>query len=255
MSFKLKYSVKKDSITPGVMHSLNMISTGSKTDVVIKEHVSEIGIIMCIVYFLTIFYLYLSSIPYLKFPDTMTLSHSLKYSEKIGSIIFLVLFVCLLISLFTIDKGFITPNSSELKKSLVFMSFAMLICFLLMFIITPSKRNNSQMKYHALLAFIILVYIIYSSFSYVLVYKEIYESNEIINILEGISYGILAFGLCMFLLFGVILVGPSRLYGPLSFCIALCEICILLLYGSILSIITTMPKLIDLQLNCEAKVL
>jgi hypothetical protein len=247
---QFKVPVVRKRISPtGAQGALNIETDLIKN--VPKNKSSEVGIVLIIVTICLLLQLYISGKP--TWPDKLTLSHTFEFAGqgyfgpkgKYMSIGLLLLFTVLLVY-FLMEKGFFSKNASDIKKSLAGISFAILGAFLTLFIIVPEK---STLISHAFMAMLVLFFLIFLTLSFFLVYGEIYENEGLLKDLENIMASMVVFTLLIFVCFLVEHQFPScKRLAPVG--IAGCEVIIMVLFISALGIMTVMPEMYDLKMNC-----
>lgn len=244
--FKLKHPAVREisyKLAPGQLASDQKSSVQVITNV--DAHSSSIiGIITVVTFILLTFFTYYTARKSLEIPRKMTLSEAFQYSNRHICVPLLLLFTILIIYSL-IEKGFISPHSSPLKKSLAGVSFAVLTFFMLLFIVPPSKE---EFRKHAFVAIFCMTFIIFSAVSLATIYADIYENTGLISDMQNIAWGICAFS-------GLILISFVLRFSNFasitftSFLTAISEIIILILYTSLLGILTVMPEMYDISYN------
>ena len=243
MNYKLKYPTTPTTPSKPIPQQ-SLLSAISRNEV--KSFYSNSGLFLLIIYFFMFFYFYYSSRKHLS-KNEFTLSRALQYSEKKFSTLLLVALVCALFSTY-IDKGLISNNSSIEKKSLIYILFSILGLFLLLFLIPPT---NKEIKKHAVVVFFLLCFIIFSSFVYSYLYDSVFEQEHLITTINYLTYILsILFGIIGF--FFILLIGFDI---NTSVYIGITEVFIILSYGIVIGVLGNLPKLVDLDLNCSAKIL
>lgn len=262
---KTEAPVEKPPTKPGVQAQLPSRALAqlpslalTPTEETIPTDLSVVGVILVVVYFLMFIYIYGSARQkgYLTMSLTdnygMTTSEAFQYSEKIGSTILIVTMIGLMIGML-IEKGFVT-GSSILKTSLISVSFVILLSFLLLFLIPLGKRHKTRTNIHIVLAGILIFFMIYSTYVFSILYQEVYESEGWLIHLENFSYTLTALAIAMLILFLYMMYSVNKFsgikYNRISMGIAVLEFLIITIYGFVLGIVSTLPKLIDYEELC-----
>ena len=227
----------------GQLGQLGQLDQSSKK-VFSEPKISNIGISFIVVFYSCFLYIYLSSWFKSKKIYLMTVSNALIKTERIGSTVLFVLMAALQMGLL-IEKGFVSEGSSSIKKSLVAVLFSILLGFLLLFLIPPTITS---LRLHILITGIILSFMIFSSYAYIYIYTDVYNSTGNITNMENITYSLTVFTILVMVFF--IISGFFKKYKKFSNVIAILEIIIIVLYGSVVAMLSTLPKLVDLEKIC-----
>jgi hypothetical protein len=245
----------KNLMKPDIRFSINSGLFTNTPDILIDSVKSSndakiIGSLAVIFYFMSFLWIYGSSwFNYditltLKDSKGFTLSEAFDHSEKIGSTTLLVIMTSLLIGLL-IEQGFIEGSQSvaysELRYSLVIITFVILASFLLLFWVPISKKNIIQMSSHGFVAFLILFFALFSSYVYYTSYKEFIES-DLVSSIEYLTYSICILILIIVISLFVGFSNPKWEKITSSF-IAGAEIIYIIVYGVILSLFTQLPSI------------
>ena len=143
----------------------------SKNTIETVKSTKNLGISTGIIYLLMYVYIYVSAYTNMKtngveLSYVTTTSESYQHCEKKLTIVFLIVFLALLQALFN-KQNFYKDSRSI---SVVAINYVIIMCWLLFFYIVPSnfdqitKQKNSNV-YHFVLAFIVLVSVMYNSFT------------------------------------------------------------------------------------------
>ncbi len=187
-----------------------------------------------------------------------TLSEAFKYGNRKITTVLCVLFTGLYIGLM-IDKGFLSNVSTgtedsfnSVKTGIIVLSFCLLLGFLFLFLIPPPTENNVyQSSIHFVLAIFILLFIIISSLLITYIYNNEYKDNEIIKVLSGLTYSILAITILIVIIgISAMFVGRDFVKQVLWRILASGELIIMILYSVIILLFSIMPRLIDYKKIC-----
>jgi hypothetical protein len=197
----------------------------------------------------TIFYMYITSRKKLKFhitknSATYTFSEAVENSEKIGSVILIILFLAFLQSLFTIQN--FNRNNFE-RASLVVVNYIVVLGILLLFYIGPSKYVG-----HGFIALVLTTTILYTSAMINILYHRFYTDDSLYE-LNTITYTIVAFFILLVLVFGVFAVTrfSGNYYIIVHHILSISELGFLFLYSIFIIYFGQMPKLMaDSELSC-----
>lgn len=184
----------------------------------------------------------------------ITLSEALEHSEKIGATVLMVTFSALYIGLLS-NKGFLIGND-YLRLSIIGANFVLLLGFLLLFLIPPSRNSYKQALLHFILAGIVIIFTIYSNFMISEIYRNEYQENEYTNTLLGLASVSSIFGILviMIVIFSFFVKLKKRIYEILFSIIGISEIIIIILFGISLLLFSLMPEIPDLDYICQGYV-
>jgi hypothetical protein len=211
------------------------------------------GLFACLFYFLFFSYLYGSSIykgklsTSLKSAHGFTLSESFEFSEKIVSTMLLVTLSGLLVGLL-IEKGFVS-DKNPLKITIVAITFGCLMFLLLLFFVPPSLKSYSQERSHIIITSILLFFMISSSCGYSILYRDLFKNVDgELATMYVFTLLMMIFAFVILLLFtftSIFYFKNHRKIMEISTAIAIFEIFILILYGVVIGILSTLPPLLD----------
>ncbi len=246
---KLKYPVVVED-TPGVQQ---LLVRKNNSDLEQPTNESQIIAIMSsVALVLSVLYMYYTSRSKLQFTlkngsNSYTFSEAAEHSEKIGSIIFIILFLALLQCLFTI-QNFNRYNFE--RASLVAVNYIVVLGLVLLFYI----RSNKYLG-HGFVAVILTITIVYTSSMVNVLYHRFYtdDSLQSLNIISYIILAFFCFLIVVFILFAVSRFS-GRYYVIVHHILAISELSLLGLYAIFICYFGQLPKLMsDDELSCVIK--
>ncbi len=180
-----------------------------------------------------------------------TLSASFEHSEKIGTTLFVVIFMALLQALFSYQNIY----STDPKRSpIIAFNYIIILCWLLFMFIFPSRTvGKLQLTSwpHTFLAFCVLLSLIINCFLIANLYSD-YFDEKAIEPLTGIGYAII--GAAIFALISMMFNAISDWYPTIykwtHSWVALAEILCLVLYGIFMIMFIQFPPVPDGRLSC-----
>ena len=149
-----------------------------------------------------------------------------------------------------IEQGFIESSKSvaysDLRYSLVMVSFILLASMLLLFWI-PISKNKIQMSVHGFVALLILFFGLFSSYVFYTSYKEFIDS-EMVNAIEYITYT-----MCILILVIVLALAAGSFKKQFKKAgdtiVAGAEIIYIILYGIVLILFMQLPSISSLNFD------
>jgi len=210
-----------------------------------------IGCSTAVVYLLLYLYIYYTA--YIVMRDEKisrnlitTASESFQYCEKIGTTVLIILFLGLLQGLFSKQNFYKNDNR---RISIIAVNYVIVMCWILFFFIWPDK-NKEYNKPHFILAFIVLILVIYNAVVITDIYTDCYNRDDL-NDIYIICYIIIgAFCFCILSVIIHFVCIHFKITGILSATssfVALCEICCLFLFGIFLIFFSILPPLLNRQ--------
>lgn len=257
------------------------ILTNRKTEekVSTSEQTLGIGIAAVVFYYMSLVYIYGSSIVKINEIDGMksfwtfikscikdgsifhlnTLSSSLQNAERIGTTVCLVLFLALLQGLFSYQNVY---SDDPKRAPIIAFNYLIVLCWFLFLYIFPYKQVANGIKKtsksHLFLAFCVLASIIINCFLLGNLYGEYYEENDVKS-LTDIGYALVALAVFSGLTMLVNIDSISNYGKKLGFtrlgffsheAVAYSEMCCLILYGIFMILFIQFPPLPSAQLSC-----
>lgn len=257
-NFKLKtpiIDINDESKKKINLSNLYQIDHKQITTITSNENAKIVGSFAIIFYLLAFFWIYGSSwfkneiTLSLKDKKGFTMSEAFEHSEKVGATTFLVLMSAFITGL-EIEQGFIENSKSvaysDLRYSLVMISFILLASFLLLFWIPISKTNTTQMSFHGLVSIFILFFGVFSSYVFYTSYKEFLKDEPIVDTIEYLTYTLIGLVFVIIISLFVSFMKPSTETIASAF-VAGAEIIYIVVYGVILCLFIQLPSIAALN--------
>ncbi len=213
---------------------------------------SIVAIMTSLILVISIMYMYWTSRKNLNFfikknSASYTFSEALEHSEKIGSIILIVLFLAFLQTLYTIQNF----NGTDLERSsIIAVNYVVILGLLLLFYISPDRHIG-----HGTIAAILSTVIVYSTSMTNVLYHKYYKSEDLWNI-DVLSKIILAFYCFLVFIFVIFIFSrfSGLFYVSVHHILGFSELSLLLLYAIFIAFIGQLPKILsDTDLVCFTK--
>jgi hypothetical protein len=225
-----------------------ILNKKTEEDVDVKVESLGTGIASVIMYFCSIFFIYISAIKNDSWKFKLnTLSYSLEKSNKSIVILLLMIFLALLQIFFSFQN---IDVKNPKRAPVVAFNFVIITCILLLTVIFSNEKKKVVIS-HFMIAFCTIIALIINCFLISLTYEDYFFKKDIepLNIISYIIFGVASIaGLLM--LWGI-KNGGFTIF--LSKGIAFFELVCLILFGIFIILLVQYPPLPNDELSCVLK--
>lgn len=226
---------QQNSLSP--VQNISLITKDTNKVISTNDKVLAVGIPTLFFYYIMMGYIYITGMG--EKWKLNTLSDSIQNCEKKGSTTLIIIFMALFLSLFAYQNLYGTDS----KKAIIIAFNYIFTGCLILFMFFPPKENGKKLKFHGVLAFLVLLSYITNSFLIVNVYKDYYKDEEVLPLVI-IGYII---AICSVI---AMLIMLYHAFGGSDKLVAIIEFICIAIFGAYLAIFIQFPPIPNVDLSC-----